>query len=61
MSDVELDELPLPEVVEIKPINQFANKLFEMVTAPAKAQQWNTHEKDRKWDHIEYEKGAKTK
>lgn len=56
MTKDELEELPLPEVVEIKPINQFADKLFGMVTAPAKEQCWNKHEKDKKWDQVEYEK-----
>jgi hypothetical protein len=56
MTKDELEELPLPVVVEIKPINQFADMLFGMVTAPAKEQRWNKHEKDKKWDHVEYEK-----
>ena len=29
------EKLPLPEVVEIKPVNQFADKLFGMINAPA--------------------------
>lgn len=55
------EELPLPEVVEIKPVNQFADKLYKLVTAPAKEQAWNTPNDNSQWDHIEFERGEKIK
>lgn len=51
------EELPLVEVVEIKPVNQFADKLYKMITAPAKEQAWNTPVKKSQWNElIEFEK-----
>lgn len=51
-------KLPLPEVVVIKPVNQFADKLFALVTAPAKEKIWHAPQQLKTdWSHIEYEKG----
>ena len=33
--------LPLPEVTEIKPINQWQDKLYAQATAPDREQLWN--------------------
>ena len=48
-------DLPLPEVVEIKPVNQFADKLYGMITAPSKDKLWNEPVKKANWA-IEYER-----
>lgn len=58
MTTDESEEMPLPVVVEIKPVNQFADKLFEMVTAPASERFWDAPQQHKK---VVLEKGVKTK
>ncbi len=54
-NSIDHETLPLPEVVEIKPVNQFADKLYGMITGPAKDKLWSEPVKKASWK-VEYER-----
>jgi len=52
----EIKRLPLPEVVEIKPVNQFADKLFGMINAPTTEKTYSPTIKSNWKEVLDFEK-----